>query len=132
LPGWLFNRRKLLADPKLLGRWGEKRAERFLKKRGLKKLAGNFTCRRGEIDLVMVEPDGSVVFVEVKTRADERFGPVESVVTRRKRDRLFAAARCFLARYRIEQRPFRFDVIAVVLGRSGNAQIRYYQNTFVP
>ncbi len=64
-----LNRRKLLADRKLLGQWGEKRCRKFLKSKGFKKLARSFSCKRGEIDLVMVAPDGGIVFVEVKTRA---------------------------------------------------------------
>ena len=49
--GWLLNRGRLLADRKKLGRWGEKRCESFLKKKGFKRLARNFSCKSGEIDL---------------------------------------------------------------------------------
>ncbi len=130
--GWLLNREKLLADRKKLGRWGEKRCESFLKKKGLRKLARNFSCKSGEIDLVMVDTNGAVVFVEVKTRADETFEPVESVITTAKKTKLNRAARYFLSTHNIEDRPFRFDVVTVVLGQAGRAQIRHYENTFTP
>jgi putative endonuclease len=129
---WLFSRRRLLADRELLGRWGERRCEKFLKGKGLRRLARNFSCKTGEIDLVMVDPDGSIVFVEVRTKADESFGPVESSVTTAKKDRMTRAARYFLATHNIENRPYRFDVVTIVLGRKGRPQIRHYENAFAP
>jgi putative endonuclease len=126
------NRRKLLADSKKLGRWGEKRSERFLKTKGLKKLARNFSAKTGEIDLVMVDTDRTIVFVEVKTRADESFQPVESVITPSKKTRLHRTARYFLAAHNIEDRPFRFDIVTIVLGQTGPPRIKHYKNAFVP
>ena len=128
----LLNRRRLLADRKLLGRWGEKRCERFLKRKGLKKLARNFFCKTGEIDLVMVDTDRAIVFVEVKTRANDSFAPAEALITPAKKSRLYRTARYFLTVYTIEDRPFRFDVVTIVLGRSGPIEIRHYENAFVP
>ena len=128
----LLNRRKLLADRKRLGRWGEKQGENFLKSKGLKTLARNFSCKTGEIDLIMVDGDGSIVFVEVRTKADESFGPPEESITQPKRARLMRAARYFLAAHKIEDRPLRFDVVTVVLGQVGRPQIKHYQNAFVP
>lgn len=128
----LSNKHKLLADRRLLGRWGEKRCERFLKRKGFKTLARNFRCKTGEIDRVMVDADGTLVFVEVKTRANEDFGPSESAITSTKRTRMFRAARYFLATHQIEDRPLRFDVVTIVIGKKGRPQIRHYENAFVP
>jgi len=130
--GILRTRRRLLADRALLGRWGEKRCERFLKKKGLQKLARNFSCKSGEIDLVMVDSDKSIVFVEVRTRADENFGSVESSITFAKKSKLLRTARYFLATHNIENRPFRVDVVTIVLGRTGKPQIRHYESAFMP
>lgn len=130
--GLLLNRKKLLADKRKLGRWGERRGERFLKRRGFRTLVRNFYCNGGEIDLIMVDADGAVVFVEVKARADEAFEAVEAVITDAKKNRMSRAARFFLAAHNIEDRSFRFDVVAIVLGRSGPVQIRHYENAFVP
>ena len=126
----LLNRRRLLADKDLLGRWGERRCEKFLKAKGLKKLTRNFSCKAGEIDLIMVDFDGTIVFVEVKTRADESFEPAESVITLPKKDRMYITAQHFLKTYKIEDRPCRFDVVTVVLGQTGPVQIRHYENAF--
>lgn len=128
----LLNKRKLLADIKLLGRWGEKRSQRFLKRKGLKTLTRNFSCNAGEIDLIMVAPDRTIVFVEVRTRADESFGSAESSITSAKKAKLLRTARYFLTIHDINDRPFRFDVVAIVLGPKGTVQIRHYKNAFVP
>jgi putative endonuclease len=128
----LSNKRRLLADKKRLGRWGEKRCERFLKRQGLKTLARNFRCKTGEIDRVMVDADGTLVFVEVKTRANEDFGPSESAITYNKKTRMHRAARYFLAAHHIEDRPYRFDVVTIILAEKGQPQIRHYENAFTP
>ena len=80
----------------------------------------------------MVDGHGTIVFVEVRSRADESFGPVEATVTLAKRKRVSRAARHFLAVHRIEDRPLRFDVVTLVLGRRGAPRIRHYENAFVP
>jgi len=129
---WLLNRQKLLTDQKLLGRWGERRCEKFLKKKGLKGLARNFTCKTGELDLIMVAPDRTIVFVEVRTKADETFGPPELSVTYAKKTKLLRTVRYFLSTQKIEDRPFRFDVVTIVLGQEGREQINHYENAFVP
>ena len=133
--GWLLNRHKLLTDPKLLGQWGEKRCEKFLTKKGLKKLTRNFSCKTGEIDLIMVASDRTIVFVEVRTRANqgqENFVPPESSITHAKKTKLLRTVRYFLATQNIEDRPFRIDVVTIVLGQKGREQINHYENAFVP
>jgi putative endonuclease len=127
-----LNRDRLLADRALLGRWGEKRCEKFLKRKGLKTLTRNFRCKRGEIDLIMVDTDRSIVFIEVKTRASEEFSPSEAAVNLTKKKRMARTARYFLATHNIEDRAFRFDVVTIVLGQKGRPQINHYENAFVP
>jgi putative endonuclease len=130
--GMVLNKRKLLADRELLGQWGEKYCLGFLKRKGLKTLTRNFSCKTGEIDLIMVDTDRTIVFIEVKTRAEENFNTVESSITAPKKARLVRTARYFLATHKIDNRPFRFDVVAIVLNQKGSPQIRHYQNAFVP
>ena len=128
----LLNRRRLLSDRAKLGRWSEKRCERFLHAKGLRTLARNYLCKTGELDLVMVDTDGSIVFVEVRSRTDESFTTAEATITPAKRAHIGHAARYFLAVHKIEDRPLRFDVVTLVLGRSGPPDIQYYPNAFVP
>ena len=129
LPG---RRSRLLADPKRFGRWGEKRCERFLRRKGFKTIARNFCCKTGEIDIVMAQADGAIVFVEVKTRRDEDYAQAQDAVTHKKQLRLVRTAKNFIRTYKIKDRPLRFDVVAVILGRKGKPQIRHYENAFLP
>lgn len=128
--GLLLNRRKLLSNPKKLGRWGERYSEKFLKRKGLKLLARNFSSRDGEIDLVMVDRDSSVVFIEVKTRANEQFDSAESAVNYSKKNKLVRTAKLFCRKYGIENRALRFDAVIVVVGESAKPQVRHYQNIY--
>ena len=129
--GLIFNRSKLLSDTELLGKWGQRQSERFLKRKGLKILTRNYACKAGEIDLIMVDSDRSIVFVEVKTRADEEFTNVESVVTNPKMNRMSRTAQYFISANEIENRPYRFDIVTVTLGHRGPADLRHYKNAFV-
>jgi putative endonuclease len=126
----LWNRRKLLSDRARLGRWSEKRCERFLHGKGLRTLTRNYRCKMGELDLVMVDTDGSIVFVEVRSRAKEGLVPPEATITLAKRAHISQTARFFLATHKIEDRPLRFDVVTLVLGRSGPPQIQHFPNAF--
>ena len=127
-----FSRRRLRADRARLGRWGEKRSERFLKGKGYRTLTRNFSCQTGELDLVMVDPEGAIVFVEVKTRSSERFASTEAIITSAKKRRVRRAARYFLLCHGIGERVCRFDVVIVVLDDSGPPEIRHYEDAFTP
>ena len=100
---------------KLLGDWGEQLAADHLVASGLEILDRNWRCVEGELDLVAREPDGTVVFVEVKTRSGLAFGAPAEAVGRAKARKLRALA----CRWLLENRPpgateLRFDVIGVV------------------
>jgi putative endonuclease len=128
----LLKKRKLLTDREHLGRWGEKRCEKFLKRKGLKTLTRNFSCKTGELDLVMVDTDTTIVFVEVRTKAGSDFATPEDSITKPKKTRLLRTARYFLATNNIHDRPFRFDIVAIVLDKNARPDIKHYQNAFVP
>ena len=121
-----------MTDREHLGRWGEKRCEKFLNTKGLKTLTRNFSCKTGELDLVMVDTNGTVVFVEVRTKAGSDFATPEDSITKPKKTRLLRTARYFLTTNNIQDRPFRFDIVTIVLEESGKPKINYYKNAFVP
>ena len=86
----------------------------FLLQQGLRLLMRNYrTPGRGggEIDLILQESDGTLVFVEVRKRAQRRFGGALGSVSRTKQRRIIFAARYFLWRWR-QLPPTRFDVVA--------------------
>jgi len=92
------------------GQAAEDAALAHLQTQGLKLVQRNFRCRGGEIDLILQERD-VLVFVEVRKRADARYGGAAASVTSRKQARLILAAQVFLRRYRMPP-ACRFDVIA--------------------
>ncbi|GAB1594524.1 YraN family protein [Lysobacter claricitrinus] len=89
----------------------EAAAREHLIRAGLAPVATNANYRFGELDLVM--RDGVVlVFVEVRYRADDRFGGGAQSITHAKRRKLVQAASAFLASHpRWTDAPCRFDVI---------------------
>jgi putative endonuclease len=126
-----FTRRRLLSDRTALARWGERRAQKFLKKLGLTTLARNYLCKTGELDLVMAEPDGTIVFVEVKTRSSREIAEPEDSITALKKHKLSSAAQYFLKTHKIENYPCRFDVIAITLNQNGRETLKHYRSVFV-
>jgi putative endonuclease len=89
----------------------------FLQRQRLRLVARNVTCRGGEIDLVMRERDGALVFVEVRARASRSYGGAAASVDWQKRQRILRAARHYLAT-RVDAAPAcRFDVVAFEAGR---------------
>jgi putative endonuclease len=80
------------------------------------RLARGPSARGGEIDLVMREPDGTLVFVEVRARAGTVAGGALASVGAAKRQRLVRAARHYLLRLATLP-PCRFDVVAVQDGQ---------------
>lgn len=78
---------------------------------GLRVVARNFRCRRGEIDIIA--RDGhTLAFIEVRARTHHQYGGAASSVDLRKQRRIIATAQYFLKQHRIVDCGCRFDVIA--------------------
>jgi len=98
-----------------LGRRGEDVAARFLRKKGYKLLDRNVRCGPGEIDVIALDGD-AVVFVEVRTRSGEADTlDAEMMFPPSKLKRFSRTARTYIARTRLGNKSYRFDVIAVSL-----------------
>jgi putative endonuclease len=96
----------------VLGKEGEKAAEQYLRKKGYRVVERNYRCSVGEVDLIVLDRR-VVVFVEVKTRTDNRFGtPLEAVELRKQR-KIIQAAQFFLNQKRLYEREARFDVVGI-------------------
>ncbi len=97
------------------GMAAEDHALAHLQAAGLRLLERNYrTPGRGggEIDLVMREPDGTVVFVEVRSRSGRAFGGAGASIGATKQRRIVFAARHYLMRLGAPP-PCRFDVVLV-------------------
>lgn len=101
-----------------LGDDAEAQALEHLLTQGLKLVQRNYRvaagprARGGEVDLIMADRDGTLVFVEVRTRRDANHGGAAASVTRSKQARLVYAAQHYLRRHATPP-PCRFDVVAV-------------------
>lgn len=95
------------------GKDAELHALNYLQQQGLRLLAQNWLCKRGELDLVMLDGD-TVVFVEVRYRRHAGWGGALASVDARKQQKLIRAAQLFLQKEsRWARHPCRFDVVAL-------------------
>lgn len=95
------------------GKSGEAFAAKYLEKKGYRIIARNWRHgRSGEIDLVAID-GGEVVFVEVKTRRDARFGDPTAQITAFKQAQLRKLAWLFLSERKLLAKPYRIDVIGI-------------------
>ena len=105
----------------------EQQALHYLQAQGLQLLAQNWRCKRGELDLVMLDGD-TVVFVEVRYRKNTQWGGALASIDGRKQQKLIFAAQYFLQREsRWANSPCRFDVVAI---DSHPSQLNWLQNAF--
>jgi putative endonuclease len=111
-----------------LGKVGEAIAARWLRRRGWRVVAERFRSGHRDVDLI-VERDGTVAFIEVKTRRRTAFGdPIEAVSWRKRRE-LIRSAMVWADRFGPPGVSYRFDVVGVVVaGR--DAKIRHVENAF--
>lgn len=113
-----------------LGAQGEDIAYWYLRERGFTMVARNYRSAggRGEVDLIGWE-EGTLVFVEVKTRESAEVRRAEDAVNQEKRRHLVAAARDYRRRARI-QAPYRFDVVSVYPRAAGDAVVEHFREAF--
>ncbi len=113
------------------GKWGEQAAEKHLRGKGHRILGRRVRVgERDEIDLVTRVGD-VLVFVEVKTRASERYGRPMAAVDRRKRQVTSRAAVRYIRKLRNPDVMFRFDVVEVIGGPdSPETEIRHVEEAY--
>jgi putative endonuclease len=118
------------ATTKATGDAAEAAALAHLRAQGLVLVERNYRVARGpggrggEIDLILRERDGTLVFVEVRARGDARFGGAAASIGAVKRSRLVFAAQHYLLRWPSPP-PCRFDVVAIDGG-----QIEWHRAAF--
>ncbi|QGU07705.1 hypothetical protein COCCU_08905 [Corynebacterium occultum] len=109
----------------MLGKQGEAYTADFYRERGAEIIGRNISYPIGEIDIIAREPDGTCVFIEVKTRSTLDFGGAESV-TPAKRRRIRAAAARWLGERSGPAKAgvnIRFDVMLLVSNQQGGFHI---------
>lgn len=99
-------------DNKNKGKYGEDLAVSYLKKKGFEILERNYRHRRGEIDIIALEANNLLVFIEVKLRKDVGFGQPETFVSNAQKRMVVDTAEEYI--FAINwQKDIRFDIIAI-------------------
>ena len=106
----------------------ESKARDFLESHGLTTKTMNYSCRSGEIDVIMEEKD-ILVFVEVRYRRSVRFGAPKETIDAYKRRRLIKAGQHYLHTTKDTARACRFDVVTLT-GDLREPQIEWISNAF--
>ncbi len=114
-----------------LGRHGENLAARFLARKDYKVIGRNVRTFVGEIDIV-ARKKPFIVFVEVKTRKNESFGPPYLSITGKKKRRLMHCALCYLKMKNLLDLPWRIDVVSIEIRRIfwfiNRVKIEHFEN----
>lgn len=124
---------KKIQDPnwssrKDVGAWGEDTAARYLEDKGYKIVTRHFTHRIGEIDIVAAK-GGRIIFVEVKTRTNSRFGAPEDAIGWSKQEKLRRTANVYMLQHRLNNTPYQIDSVAVMRDMlTSETTIRHLEN----
>ncbi len=112
-----------------LGLRGEEIACSYLEKEKYTIVTRRFRLFRGEIDIIA--RDGrTLVFVEVKARADESFGRPEESVTPGKQRQIRKIARGYLVENPLGDDACRFDVISILFGDGNSYRLEHFVDAF--
>jgi putative endonuclease len=100
-----------MSNTNQIGQQAENRALEYLESKGLSLIERNYHCKRGEIDLIMND-SGTLVFVEVRFRKNDRFGSALESIHAAKQKKIIISASHYLAHHP-EDQPIRFDAVAL-------------------
>lgn len=114
---------------KKIGASGEDQALAYLLRHGYKLVARNWSCKLGEVDLIM-EKNNVRVFVEVRTRAQTTFGAGADTVSYQKQAKLLRTTR-FYQQKEDYWGDLRFDVVAIETKSGGTGRIEHIEHAFM-
>ena len=112
-----------------IGAKGEHEAQRFLENKGYIILETNWRNSHQEVDIIAKLKD-KLIFIEVKTRTNLRFGLPEESVTKKKQDLLAEAAEEYIHQKQHKD-EIRFDIISILINHS-NVDIYHIKDAFFP
>jgi len=101
------------------GKKAEDAAAEYLVNRGFTILEKNFRLTRGELDII-AEDDGTLVFVEVRSRQSTRFGLPQETINYTKQQKVRKMAVLYMKIKGLWGKNCRFDVIGVVFDLKGD------------
>lgn len=112
-----------------LGKKGEELAVSYLRQKQYEILHCNWTWGRREIDII-ARHEGTIIFIEVKTRSSQHYGMPEEAVHHRKTEHLLLAADRYLEQYGLQPDAIRFDIISITATAAGLQEILHLEDAF--
>lgn len=101
---------------KEIGKWGENIACKYLEQNKYNIVETNFSCRQGEIDIIAKDMNkDELVFIEVKTRSNFKYGNPADSVNKEKQKHLKNAIKYYLYKNNINNTAIRIDVIEIFI-----------------
>lgn len=107
----------MTTNKRKLGDVGETLAITHLQDKGYRIVDTNWSCKRGEIDIVANDGE-TLVFVEVKTRRAQSTADSFVAITARKRKKLIASAQLYLHEHALDDVMWRIDAIGIALPKN--------------
>ena len=117
------------SNKKTIGDFGEKQAQKYLRKNKYKIICTNYRQKYGEIDII-AEKDKYIVFVEVKTRGENSLYAPVYAVNKPKQAKLMKTAYIYLKEYPTNKN-IRFDIIEIVYSGKKVKSINHIKNAFI-
>ncbi|MBO7437498.1 MAG: YraN family protein [Bacteroidaceae bacterium] len=119
-----------MAKHNILGKEGENYAADYLDEQGYEILDRNWMCGHKDLDIV-ASKDGTLVFVEVKTRSTMDWGDPEEAVNEKKIRNLVHAADAYIRYNRLDM-DVRFDIISIIMDDTGYYRVEHIEQAFFP
>ncbi len=109
------------------GRRSEILAIDYVRSLGFRVVTSGYRTKGGEVDIIAWD-GGVLVFIEVKARRSEE--PPEDSVGSIKQMRVIRAAEAYIARHRLQEKPYRFDIVAVTVRPGSRPEFRLLRDAF--
>ncbi|WP_139651801.1 YraN family protein [Raoultibacter phocaeensis] len=109
---------------------GREAAARFLERRGYEVVAKNWTCAAGVADIVAMDGDDCIVFVEVNVGCGAEQGMPREGSGEAERDRRERVAALYLQDSEVVDVLMRFDTVSIDVLSHEKAVIRHHINAF--
>ena len=121
----------MFLDRNKRGKMAEALAVKYLQSNGLKLVRRNFSCRNGEIDIIMRDKD-YLVFIEVRFRNTLTHSHPLETIDYRKQQKILKTVQFYLLQYpEYGHHPCRIDAVAIYSGRENTGvekQVEWVQN----
>lgn len=113
-----------------LGKLGEDLALQHILQQQYQIIQRNFRCKTGEIDIIAKDRH-IVVFIEVRAKTSDAYGPAYNMVTPSKHKQVKRVALHYISQQNLINTQFRFDVIGITFQPgSDDYQLDHIQNAF--